>query len=309
MSVERKRPGGVKLQPTVEKIAVGSTADGTPASADLACFAPDPRNHRKNTGSVTALGESMKRRGQLQAVVAVSAGKYRERYKAEADRVPPGVEMVVIIGERRLRAAHEAGLSQLEYVLKDHLLETEDYRAAALDENEERLDVTCMDVARLLHDWLQVDQTHGKVAERVGKSRVWVQERLALLELIQEFQDAIDERQLGMREAREFAGLSAEQQQSAYAKWEKTQQQARAQEAEAKIPAARGASKPPTAKAARSILARYRAVHGADGVAALLRDELDGDNAVTFVTSAVAHLPAQALDDLVDALTALRAKS
>jgi len=62
----------------------------------------------------------------------------------------------------------------------------------------------------------------------------------------------------------------------------------------------------PTQQAASTVLARYKRVYGADALASLLRDELDDDEAVTFVTAAASNMGADALDELIGALATLR---
>lgn len=189
-----------------------------PAYAPLEQFSRDPRNHRTNLGDLADLAARMRKLGQLQPVVAVSAARYKDKYFDFAAQIPDDAEYVVIMGERRLGAARLGDLGRLMYLLNDALLDAEDYREAALDENWRREDLTCLDDARLLQDFLALDRTQQKVADRIGRSQGFVAQRLALLNLVSEAQDAIDTRKLGFDQARKLTTLSPDDQRAAVAR-------------------------------------------------------------------------------------------
>jgi len=99
----------------------------------------------------------------------------------------------IVSGERRLRAAKMAGLSEVPAILVDP-----DDRAGsltiALVENVQREDLTCIDLARAykrLQD--EFGRTQEEIAAVVGKSRPHVANTLRLLELSDPIKDALQE--------------------------------------------------------------------------------------------------------------------
>lgn len=278
-------------------------------SASLEAFCPDPRNHRKNWGDLDDLARRMRKHGQLQPVVVVSAALYRDMFKDVASKVGYGVDYVVIMGNRRLLAAPLAGLETLNYLVNDRILDYDDYREAALDENWRREDLTCLDDARLLNDFLQLDGTHKAVAARVDRSEGFVAQRLRLLTLAPDVQDAIDARRIGFDAARRLCALTPEQQLQELEillQHEGDDQEDGEAKPARRAAGAKSSPKVPSARSAGRMLSRYKSVYGADGIAALVRDELEPDELAAFVTTAVSDLDPAALDSLVDALNEIR---
>jgi ParB family chromosome partitioning protein len=112
---------------------------------------------------------------------------------------PPGFELIA--GERRWRAARQAGLSQVPVVVKavsdDQLLEM------SLVENIQREDLNPMEQAEAYHGLLvQLSLTQDQVAERVGKSRSTVANFLRLRNLPEQIKESIVGGDLSMGHAR-----------------------------------------------------------------------------------------------------------
>ena len=113
----------------------------------------------------------------------------------------------LITGERRLRAAKHAGLTQVPVLIKrvnnDKLLEM------ALVENIQREDLNPLEEAnalqRLIDDF---DLTHMQVAEAVGRSRVAVSNLLRLLELAEPVKELLNKSLLSMGHARAMLALA-----------------------------------------------------------------------------------------------------
>ncbi len=295
-----------------DTVALAQAGNLQAPKAPLDVFAPDPRNHRTSAHDpdLDDFAARLRKLGQLQPIVVVTAALYRTRFPAEAARIPYGADYVVIMGNRRLRAAPLAELAELYYTVNDALLDTDDYREAALDENLRRLDITCLELARLLGEFLLIDGTQEKVAIRIGRSRPYVAQRLALLDLVPEAQDAIDSRLLGFDQARSLTPLSPEAQRAAM---EKMLSVTAVTEDKALTNVTgvtpRPERKPPTAKAAGTMLSRFKSAYGADAVAVLVRDELNDEELATFVTAAVSDLEPDAFDTLLHALAEIRQRS
>lgn len=123
-----------------------------------------------------------------------------------------GFELVA--GERRLRAARRAGLSQVPVVVRpvndDQLLEM------SLVENIQRADLNPIEEAEAYHRLIhQFNLTQEQAAERVGKSRSAVANFLRLRQLPEPIQAGIVEGALSMGHARALLGAENAAQQLA----------------------------------------------------------------------------------------------
>ena len=115
-------------------------------------------------------------------------------------------EFELIAGERRWRAAQQAGIDDIPAVVRD--VPDEVSVAMALIENIQREDLNPLEEAtalrRLIDDF---QMTHQEAAEAVGRSRAAVSNLLRLLELMQEVKDMIDMRLIEMGHARALLSL------------------------------------------------------------------------------------------------------
>ncbi len=112
----------------------------------------------------------------------------------------------LIAGERRWRAAQQAGIDAIPAVVRD--VPDEASVAMALIENIQREDLNPLEEAtalrRLIDDF---QMTHQEAADAVGRSRAAVSNLLRLLELMQEVKDMIDMRLIEMGHARALLSL------------------------------------------------------------------------------------------------------
>ncbi len=130
---------------------------------------PNPRQPRKRfeSDSVGGLADSIRAQGLIQPIVV-------------RPRLEGGYELIA--GERRWRAAREAGIETIPAVVRE--ADDRDTLLLALVENVAREDLSPVDEARayaLLLD--EFGLSLGEVAERVGKSKPTVSNRVRLLEL------------------------------------------------------------------------------------------------------------------------------
>ncbi len=148
-----------------------------------------PRRHF-DEAALAALADSLKENGTLQPIVARPART--------------GYEMIA--GERRLRAARLAGLTEIPVVLRttsdDKLLEL------ALVENVHREDLNPIERARayrVLCD--QHQMSHEAIARRVGEDRATVTNYIRLLSLAPGVMRRIEEGELGVGHAKALLGV------------------------------------------------------------------------------------------------------
>jgi ParB family transcriptional regulator, chromosome partitioning protein len=149
--------------------------------------------------SLRELAESISAQGVIQPVIVrpVENGRYE-----------------LIAGERRWRAAQQAGLDEIPVVVKE--VTEEAAMAMGLIENIQREDLNPLEEAnalsRLLHEF---GLTHQEVAKAVGKSRTTVTNLLRLLELNEDVKTLVESRRLEMGHARALLGLQSDAQSKA----------------------------------------------------------------------------------------------
>ncbi|MEA3274339.1 MAG: ParB/RepB/Spo0J family partition protein [Pseudomonadota bacterium] len=146
--------------------------------------------------SLRELADSIAAQGVIQPIVVRPVGE--GRYE-------------IIAGERRWRAAQQAGLSEIPVVVRD--VNEQTAIAIALIENIQRDDLNPLEEAGALQRLLtEFGLTHQQVAEAVGKSRTTVTNLLRLLELNDDVKQHLQEGRLEMGHARALLGLRGPQQ-------------------------------------------------------------------------------------------------
>ncbi|MGH2391866.1 MAG: ParB/RepB/Spo0J family partition protein [Candidatus Limnocylindria bacterium] len=113
----------------------------------------------------------------------------------------------LIAGERRVRAARQAGLTQVPAVIRDP--SEEQMIELALIENLQRTDLNPLEEAmgfRVLIE--RFGLAHDAVASRIGRSRASISNALRLLDLAPETQEALLEGKISEGHARALAGLT-----------------------------------------------------------------------------------------------------
>jgi ParB family chromosome partitioning protein len=117
-----------------------------------------------------------------------------------------GVDYELIAGERRLRAAQEAGLSSVPVILMD--VSDREALELALIENLQRADLNLIEEAEGYRALLEkFSMTQEDIAQRVGKARATVANALRLLELPDKIKRLVAERQLSPGHAKVLLGL------------------------------------------------------------------------------------------------------
>ncbi len=115
---------------------------------------------------------------------------------------------VIIAGERRWRAAQQAGLTTIPAYIRT--LSDASLMEMALVENLQREDLNVIEVALAYQHLLEQDgMTQEKIAQRVGKNRSVVTNTLRLLRLPAEVQMALQKRQIDMGHARALLAIDS----------------------------------------------------------------------------------------------------
>jgi len=173
--------------------AAAPEAEGELRTLEIHSIQPgkyQPRHHFESE-PLEELAASIRAQGLIQPVVVRSLG---------------GDRFELIAGERRWRAAQQAGLSEIPALVKT--VPDQAVVAMALIENIQREDLSPLEeataLARLIEEF---ELTHQQAADAVGRSRAAVSNLLRLLELPAEIKRLLDDRELEMGHARALATL------------------------------------------------------------------------------------------------------
>jgi ParB family chromosome partitioning protein len=131
-----------------------------------------------------SLASSIRIHGVLQPVVVRPAG---DRYE-------------LIVGERRWRASHLAGIDTIPVVIVD--IDTQDRLEVALIENVQRHDLNPVELAIAFRTLAETGATQEEIGQRVGLDRSTVANHLRLLELPREMQEDLETQKLSMGHAK-----------------------------------------------------------------------------------------------------------
>ena len=161
---------------------------------DINKIEPNNNQPRKNFNEdkIHELAESIKQHGLIEPLI-VQKGK-KEFY-------------TIIAGERRWRAAREAGIKEIPVVVKDY--SDQQVMEIALIENIQREDLNAIEEAeayeRLIKDF---NLKQDEVAERVSKSRVAITNSLRLLKLDPRVREMIIEDKIKSGHARALLAVN-----------------------------------------------------------------------------------------------------
>ena len=178
-----------------DDFSAGEGAASTLPLSQIEPFAGQPRR-RFDPQALEELAESIRQHGIIQPLTVrrLASGYYQ-----------------IIAGERRWRAAKQAGLREVPVVI----IEADDRKAMelAMIENLQREDLNPMEAAQGFQALMdQYNMTQEQVAERVGKSRSAVANTLRLLGLTPAVRSLLEEGKLSAGHARTLLPLEGKAQ-------------------------------------------------------------------------------------------------
>ena len=176
------------------------------AVTEIAIGDLDPNQHQPRRDfseeSIGQLAQSIRDQGVLQPILVVrsSGGRYR-----------------IVAGERRWRAAREAGLETVPCLIRE--LEEAQQKEIALIENLQREDLNPVEAALGIRALMaDCGYTQEMAAQRLAKSRPAVANLLRLLNLPEEVLDLLRSGALSAGHGRVLAGLDTAEEQLALAR-------------------------------------------------------------------------------------------
>lgn len=175
------------------EVLVGGVGESDLVHLPLEMIHANPRQPRKSFGSEAAVGlaASVKSQGLLQPLLVRTRGE-------------GGYELIA--GERRLRAAREAGLATVPAVVRE--ADDRESLVLGLVENVAREQLSAVEESRAYAVLLdEFGLSLGEIADRVGRSKPSVSNRLRLLELPDEVLEMLSSGELSEGHARAVLAL------------------------------------------------------------------------------------------------------
>ncbi len=185
------------LLPAAKPVAISELSEIQHLRVDA--IVPNRYQPRQNFSAqeLTELTDSLKQSGLLQPILVRRKGD--------------GI-YELISGERRWRAAKEAGLETIQAVIRN--CGDEESVVLALVENLQRADLNPMEMARAYHRMMnEFGLTQDIIARRVGCERSSIANIVRLIQLPLEIQQLIESNQLSMGHAKVILGLPGQNEQ------------------------------------------------------------------------------------------------
>lgn len=181
----------------------GILKDERYAEVDIDIVVPNPSQPRLkfDPSSIEELAQSIRESGLIQPILVTPED---DHYK-------------IIVGERRWRAAQEAGLKKIPVLIRS--IPREKQLEVSLIENLHREDLNPLEIALVFQRLIEeLGYTHEEIAEKVGKDRASVTNYLRLLTLPKPVQDYLAESKISMGHARALVSLENAELQAAVAR-------------------------------------------------------------------------------------------
>lgn len=176
-------------------------------SAAIQLVATNPLNKRPAGGDedLLALAETMRTHGLIQPLVVCSAQLYLNSFPEQRTAIGDS-PWVVLIGNRRLLAAQLAPLAEVPIIVNDDQIAS--MYEVMLIENTQRRDLPPVMEAEAMAEALKASAiSQRELARRIGKSAMYVTQRLALLGLVPELRLLLEQGELTIEQGREFGEL------------------------------------------------------------------------------------------------------
>lgn len=192
--------------------ATPATPAGPPRTVPVSNLAHNPFNPRTELGDLQETADSLLEKGQIQPLTIITRQAFLQAHPDQATALGTAT-FVVLDGNRRLAAARLAGVDELRVDVNDSLANSAaDLLESALVANLHREDLTPLEEADTLAELVKVYGSQRQVARRIGKSHVWVGQRLALRDLKPELQEELKTGDLTVEDARKIGKLPQEKQ-------------------------------------------------------------------------------------------------
>ena len=198
-SVSTRADGGVRGDVSAAAIGEAAANRGQPIEIAIESIEPNPYQARRDfkEAELTDLANSIAQQGILQPII-VTRGKG-----------DTGKPYVIVAGERRLRAAAQAGLRKVPCIIRE--ASRQQMLEWALVENIQRTDLNPVERAQACRDYIdRFSLTQAQAAERLGQPRATVANYLRILDLPDVIHEMLIAGSLSFGHAKVLAGLAGQ---------------------------------------------------------------------------------------------------
>lgn len=169
--------------------------NGSVTMLDISLIIPNKYQPRKvfDEKSLNTLAESIKTYGIINPILV---RKKEDKYE-------------IIAGERRFRAAKQIGLKEIPVIIKN--ADEQQMAELALIENLERQSLSPIEEAKSYEEIMRIgNHTQENLAKKIGKSQGAIANKIRLLSLPEEIQDALANKKISERHARSLINVKNE---------------------------------------------------------------------------------------------------
>ena len=172
--------------------------DASVSMINTSLIIPNKYQPRKvfDESALNTLAESIKNYGIINPILV---RKKEDKYE-------------IIAGERRFRAAQIVGLTEVPVIIKN--ADEQQMAELALIENLERQNLSPIEEAKSYEEIMRIgNQTQQSLSQKLGKSQAYIANKIRLLSLPQEIQDALANKQISERHARSLISVESKEKQ------------------------------------------------------------------------------------------------
>ena len=172
--------------------------DNTVLKLDINLLIPNKYQPRKifDEKALNTLAESIKTYGIINPILV---RKKDDKYE-------------IIAGERRFRAAKQVGLTEVPVIIKN--ADEQQMAELALIENIQRQGLSPIEEAKSYEEIMKIgNQTQSSLAEKLGKSQSSIANKIRLLTLPNEVQEALSHKKISERHARSLINIDNKEKQ------------------------------------------------------------------------------------------------
>ncbi|MGP3974297.1 ParB/RepB/Spo0J family partition protein [Streptomyces sp. 8N114] len=165
---------------TGDPVSPPQAAPTATVPTDEVSFNPD--NPREELGDVSDLVASFNEVGQIVAITIATAEAYLASRPDRKHDLDAGAKYVVVDGNRRLKAAREAGTATIKIMFGDEFASTDQsLLEAAFIANAKRKDLSELEEAQALNRLVEFYGSQHTAAKRLSMSRPLISQKLSLL--------------------------------------------------------------------------------------------------------------------------------
>lgn len=191
-----------------EPVAATVVEPGRSRTVATSSVAVNPLNKRPKgeDDEIAALADTVIGQGVIQPLVVCSVDAFLAEFPDQADTFGPEIEWVALIGNRRLLAVRRAGLDEIDIIVTNDQVAS--MYEVMLIENGQRRALPPLHEAEAMDEVLKKENiSRRELGRRIGKTHTYINQRLALLNLIPPLRAALEHGELKIELARQFGDL------------------------------------------------------------------------------------------------------